>query len=78
YGAKPVYALPQMQTLRPVWSNGVPLLRVPSGPAYPPGTCPRTEDLLSRVLMLSVTPDYTEEDVHDVTLAFQKVVRHLG
>jgi 8-amino-3,8-dideoxy-alpha-D-manno-octulosonate transaminase len=79
YGARPVYALPQMQTLRPVWTNDVPLLRTSAEPypQYPMGLCPRTEDLLARTLMLSVTPDYTEADVRDVGLAFEKVAYHL-
>ena len=36
YGGRPVYVLPQLQTLRPVWTNGAPLLRQ-GGPSELPG-----------------------------------------
>lgn len=76
YGAKPVYTLPQLQTLQPVWTNGAPLLRG-ERPLYPTGLCPRTENLLSRAMMLSVTPDYTDDDARDAVRAFAKVARAL-
>lgn len=72
YGAKPVYALPQMRSLKPVWGNGAPLLRG-GAPAYGDGLCPRTEALMARVLLLSVTPAYTDEDAADAVRAFEKV-----
>jgi dTDP-4-amino-4,6-dideoxygalactose transaminase len=77
YGAKPVYAQPQLQTLRPPWTNGAPLLRGPA-PSYAGVLCPRTEDLQSRSLMLSITPDYTDEDAHDVVRAFTKAAVAVG
>lgn len=77
YGAKPVYALPQMRSLKPVWGNGAPLLRG-GAPAYGDGLCPRTEALMARVLVLSVTPAYTDEDAADAVRAFEKVTGALG
>jgi len=77
YGGKPVYALPQLQSLQPVWTNGTPLLRQ-GGRPYPPGLCPRTEDLLSRALILAVSPEYTDQDARDVVRAFAKVTGALA
>jgi dTDP-4-amino-4,6-dideoxygalactose transaminase len=77
YGAKPVYDQPAMRELRPPWTNGQPLLRGPA-PSYQGSLCPRTEDLLARALMLSITPDYTDEDAQDVVRAFAKVTAALG
>ncbi|HEY8743445.1 MAG TPA: aminotransferase class I/II-fold pyridoxal phosphate-dependent enzyme, partial [Chloroflexota bacterium] len=54
YGAKPVYAGPQL-------------------PPVAVSPCPWTDDLLARSLMLSVTPDYTDDDAQDVVHAFAKV-----
>jgi 8-amino-3,8-dideoxy-alpha-D-manno-octulosonate transaminase len=72
YGGKPVYNDPVLRSLRPGWTNGASLLREPRSP-YLGSLCPRTEDLLDRSLMLSVTPDYTDEDARDVVHAFAKV-----
>jgi 8-amino-3,8-dideoxy-alpha-D-manno-octulosonate transaminase len=76
YGARPVYDNPALRELRPPWTNGAPLLRGPV-PSYAGSLCPRTEDLLARALMLSVTPDYTDEDAQDVVRAFAKVAAAL-
>jgi dTDP-4-amino-4,6-dideoxygalactose transaminase len=72
-----VYALPQLRSLRPVWTNGASLLRDGATGLYEDGLCPRTEDLMARVLLLSVTPGYTEEDAQDAVRAFGKVARAL-
>jgi dTDP-4-amino-4,6-dideoxygalactose transaminase len=77
YGAKPVYDQPALRDLRPPWTNGAPLLRG-AAPSYEGSLCPRTEDLMSRALMLSVTPDYTDADARDVVTAFAKVTAALG
>lgn len=77
YGGKPVYATPVLRELRPGWTNGAPLLR-DAGQSYAGSLCPRTEDLLARSLMLSVTPDFADEDAQDVVRAFTKVVATLG
>jgi 8-amino-3,8-dideoxy-alpha-D-manno-octulosonate transaminase len=78
YGAKPVYTLPQMQSLQPVWTNGASLLHGSGlSPSYEGSLCPRTEDLMRRVLMLSVTPDYTGRDVQEALTAFAKVTQSL-
>jgi 8-amino-3,8-dideoxy-alpha-D-manno-octulosonate transaminase len=76
YGGRPVYVLPQLQTLRPVWTNGAPLLRQGS-PSELPAACPRTEALLAATLVLSVTPDYSTEDAADVVRAVRKVLAGL-
>jgi dTDP-4-amino-4,6-dideoxygalactose transaminase len=80
YGAKPVYDQPVLRSLRPAWTNGAPLLRAADGaaPSYQGSLCPRTEDLQSRALMLSVTPAYTDQDARDVVRAFAKVTTALG
>ena len=77
YGAKPVYDQAALRELRPPWTNGAPLLRGPA-PSYAGSLCPRTEDLMSRALMLSITPDYTDEDAQDVVTAVAKVTAALG
>jgi dTDP-4-amino-4,6-dideoxygalactose transaminase len=77
YGARAVYENPALRRLRPPWTNGAPLLPVPL-PSYEGSLCPRTEDLLSRTLVLSVTPDYTDQDTQDVVRAFAKVAAQLG
>lgn len=77
YGARPVYDLPQLRMLRPPWTNGQPLLRG-HVPSYAGTLCPRTEDLMARSLMLSITPDYTDQDAHDVVRAFAKVTAALS
>jgi len=77
YGARPVYDQPALRALIPPWTNGAPLLRGPS-PSYEGSLCPRTEDLMSRALMLSITPDYTAEDTRDVVTAIAKVTASLG
>ena len=76
YGAKPVYDAPAWRQLRPPWTNGAPLLRGPA-PSYEGSLCPRTEDLQARALMLSITPDYTDQDAQDVVRAFANVVAAL-
>jgi 8-amino-3,8-dideoxy-alpha-D-manno-octulosonate transaminase len=73
YGGRPVYVLPQLQSLRPVWTNGAPLLRQ-GAPGALPTACPRTEALLAATLVLSVTPDYSVEDAEDVVRAVRKVM----
>ena len=73
YGARPVYALPQLRSLRPVWTNGAALLRGNDTVASHDGLCPRTEDLMARTLLLSVTPAYTERDAQDAIAAFAKL-----
>ena len=77
YGGKPVYDTPILRELRPGWTNRAPLLRAP-GPSYAGSLCPRTEDLMARSLMLSVTPDYVDDDARDVVHAFTKVAAVLG
>ena len=77
YGAKPVYDQPALRELRPPWTNGAPLLRGPA-PSYEGSLCPRTEDLMSRSLMLSITPDYADADAQDVVTALAKVTAALG
>lgn len=77
YGGRPVYALPQLQSLRPVWTNGTPLLRGPA-PEYREGLCPRTEQLMSRSVVISVTPGYSDADAADVVAATAKVARALA
>jgi dTDP-4-amino-4,6-dideoxygalactose transaminase len=42
------------------------------------GHCPRTEALMARTLMLSITPDYTDQDARDVVAAVAKVTRALA
>jgi 8-amino-3,8-dideoxy-alpha-D-manno-octulosonate transaminase len=76
YGGRPVYALPQLRDLRPVWTNGAPAAGGRAQP-YVGSLCPRTEDLLARSLVLSVTPDYTDQDAQDVVRAVRKVAAAL-
>jgi dTDP-4-amino-4,6-dideoxygalactose transaminase len=74
YGARPVYDNPALRRLQPPWTNGAPL--VPGAlPSYQGSLCPRTEDLLARTLVLSVTPDYIDQDALDVVRAFAKVAK---
>jgi dTDP-4-amino-4,6-dideoxygalactose transaminase len=76
YGGRPVYALPQMRSLKPVWTNEEPLVRG-ERPAYEDGLCPRTEDLMQRMLLLSVTPAYGDVEARDAVEAIDKVARAL-
>jgi 8-amino-3,8-dideoxy-alpha-D-manno-octulosonate transaminase len=78
YGARPAYLLPQLRSLRPPWTNGASLLWAAPAPDYGEGLCPGTEDLMARLLTLSVTPDYTEQDAQDAVVAFAKVTRALA
>jgi dTDP-4-amino-4,6-dideoxygalactose transaminase len=77
YGGRPVYALPQMRSLKPVWTNEAPLVRG-ERPVYEDGLCPRTEDLMRRMLLLSVTPAYGDAEARDAAEAIGKVARALG
>ncbi|HET7767718.1 MAG TPA: DegT/DnrJ/EryC1/StrS family aminotransferase [Chloroflexota bacterium] len=78
YGARPVYALPQLRSLRPAWTSGAPLLRDHPTIDTRDGLCPRTADLMARTLLLSVTPAYTDQDAADASAAFAKVTSHLS
>jgi len=73
YGGVPVYLLPQIQNLRPSWTNGQPFFRHGESPRYKAGICPRTEDVMSRSLQMAISPEFTEDDCADVVSAFRKV-----
>jgi 8-amino-3,8-dideoxy-alpha-D-manno-octulosonate transaminase len=62
-GGKPVYLSEAVLTYRPPRPNQ----------RYGPGLCPRTEDLLRRLVWLPLSPFFTPQDCDDVLRTFQKV-----
>jgi dTDP-4-amino-4,6-dideoxygalactose transaminase len=45
---------------------------------YEPGACPVTEDVLNRMVCLPMTEFFTEEDIHDMATAVNKVAKGLS
>ena len=68
YGGVPVYAARQILNQWTI-TAGCPFncpSYFPEPVTYEMGMCPRSEDLLSRSVMISTGPFYTEEDLDDV------------
>ncbi|MDQ3702772.1 MAG: DegT/DnrJ/EryC1/StrS family aminotransferase [Chloroflexota bacterium] len=81
YSGAPVYANPSILHQRTVSSTGRPFtdpLYLARGPKieYAMGMCPRSEDYLSRCVVVGVSPLMTEADAEDVVTAVEKVVRN--
>jgi 8-amino-3,8-dideoxy-alpha-D-manno-octulosonate transaminase len=82
YGGKPVYANPSILHQRTISSTGRPFtdplyLARGSKMEYTMGMCPRSEDYLSRCVVVGVSPLMTEADAEDVVTAIEKVVTAL-
>ncbi|CAN5840155.1 hypothetical protein BH10CHL1_BH10CHL1_27470 [soil metagenome] len=79
YGGKPVYAAPQILNQWTLTEGGPFEVSsyFPEPIKYSMGMCPRTEDLLSRCVSVSVGPFYEEEDLDDLIVGVQKVAHHL-
>lgn len=75
YGGLPVYATPSIRDKRTASMKGCPwhCAAHPTEVAYPPGLCPRSEDLVARVVRLPVSPVFTADDCADVAAAVRKV-----
>jgi len=79
YGGKPVYAAPQILNQWTI-TDGCPFncsTYFTEPIQYSMGMCPRSEDLLSRAVSVSVGPFYEEEDLDDLITGVQKVAHHL-
>lgn len=79
YGGKPVYAAPQILNQWTI-TDGCPFncsTYFAEPIQYSMGMCPRSEDLLSRAVSVSVGPFYEEEDLDDLIMGVQKVAHHL-
>lgn len=79
YGGKPVYAAPQILNQWTI-TDGCPFncsTYFAEPIKYSMGMCPRSEDLLSRAVSVSVGPFYEEEDLDDLIVGVQKVAHHL-
>ncbi len=72
YGGLPVYATPAILEQRTASMKGHPW-HAGEVAAYRMGMCPQTEDLMSRVVRVGVSPAYTAEDCDDVVTAVRKV-----
>jgi 8-amino-3,8-dideoxy-alpha-D-manno-octulosonate transaminase len=79
YGGLPVYAAQQILNQWTI-AGGCPFHcphAFPEPVSYTMGMCPRTENLLSRAIGISVGPFYTEEDLDDLITGVRKVAHHL-
>ncbi len=79
YGGVPVYAARQILNQWTI-TDGCPFncpSFFPEPITYEMGMCPRSEDLLSRSVMISIGPFYTEEDLDDIMFGIQKVASDL-
>ena len=79
YGGVPVYAARQILNQWTI-TAGCPFncpSYFPEPVTYEMGMCPHSEDLLSRSVMISTGPFYTEEDLDDIIFGIQKVVSGL-
>lgn len=70
YGGDPVYVYPQVLNQRMAAGRG-PFAH--SGVSYRPGMCPRSEELLSRSVWISVGTQYDDADTDDIIGAIHKV-----
>lgn len=79
YGGRPVYMNPAVLARRTPWTRGCPFHcdAHPTDRQYHQGLCPRSEDVLSRSVVIGVGPLMTEADRVDVITAVQKVADHL-
>lgn len=78
YGGEPVYMQPQILNRAAATPEGNPW-RSPlyeGDVTYGRGLCPRSEDILKRVLLIaSINPRYTERDVDDIVGAVRRAAR---
>ena len=72
YTGKPIYAcMGALQSAPTFGSTRIPLEG--AGAQYPPGTCPRAEALLDRIVVIRPHEAFSDEDVDDVAAAIEKV-----
>ncbi|MBI2951703.1 DegT/DnrJ/EryC1/StrS family aminotransferase [bacterium] len=78
YGGEPVYMQPQILNRATATPEGNPW-RSPlyeGDVTYGRGLCPRSEDILKRVLLIaSINPRYTERDVDDIVGAVRRAAK---
>jgi 8-amino-3,8-dideoxy-alpha-D-manno-octulosonate transaminase len=74
YDGLPVYANPAYQERRTVTDRS-PWSSHPVDVRYDLGSCPVSEDLVARAVIVLVGPDYTAADLEDVATAVHKVAR---
>jgi 8-amino-3,8-dideoxy-alpha-D-manno-octulosonate transaminase len=80
YGGQPVYlAWPQVRERRVINPNASPWNSpfYKGNVSYEKGTCPNSEDLLSRTLWVGIMPVLTETDGDQIVEGFRKVYDHL-
>lgn len=77
YGGRAVYELPQIMKQMTVDSNHFPFNQMENPVEYQPGMCPNAEGFCKRNLLISITPEFTEQDAEDVITAFHKVAKAL-
>ncbi|MDP9182813.1 MAG: hypothetical protein M3P04_08595, partial [Actinomycetota bacterium] len=75
YGGQTVYANPAYSRQLTVAPSRSPWAGHPVPVSYPPGLCPRAEDLAPRAAAVAVGPGYTAADLADVAEAVAKVTR---
>ena len=77
YGGRPVYELPQIMKQMTVDQNHFPFNQLEKAVEYHAGMCPNAEGYCKRNLLVSITPEFTEQDAQDVITAFHKVAKAL-
>jgi len=73
YDGQPLYAHPAYQARRTITPKRSPWAQHPVDVTYPPGTCPRAEDLVGRAVGVAIAPGWTAAEVDDVVEAVRKV-----
>ena len=73
YGGQTAYANPAYAQQLTVTPSRSPWARHAVPVSYPPGLCPRAEDLASRAAAVAIGPGYSPSDVSDVAEAVLKV-----
>lgn len=73
YGGKPVYMNPQIFTKNTVEGKGFPYNQFDEEIIYTEDMCPVACDLAGRMVMLSLSPVFTDKDIEDVIKAAKKV-----
>lgn len=76
YGGQPVYLSEQLRNRRLYVDRcAFSCPRLGHAPAYRPGLCPRSEDLLARSVAVLLGPAYSEEDCSGISFGLRKVAR---
>ena len=73
YGGRPVYMLPQIFYQRTMDRNGFPFNQFDEPIVYTEDMCPQANYYMPRNINLSLSAEYTDEDVEKVIYAIKKV-----